>query len=271
MANIPFIKMHGIGNDFVIIDNRSGEYTLSTKKVTAIANRKTGIGCDQLVLMENAENADVAVTFYNPDGSQSDACGNATRCVARLLMQENNAKKVSVSTKAGVLGCEAVGDLVRVNMAKPKLDWNDIPLAKEHDTLDLAIGHGELKDPVAVNMGNPHAVFFVVDVNNIDLDNLGPELENHKMFPERANINVAEIINDEEIKLRVWERGTGETLACGSGACATLVAAVRKGLVDHKAVIHLKGGDLTVEWKVGKDVFMTGPTATVFTGEYNDG
>lgn len=259
---IGFLKMHGTGNDFVIFDGRKSRVSLSTKKIREIADRKFGIGCDQLILIENSKDADCFMKIYNSDGGEVSSCGNATRCVGAIIMAEKKENSAKIRTKAGLL--EAKKDkkgLISVNMGKARLNWNEIPLSKKMDTLHLDLKIGVLSDPVGVSMGNPHAVFFVDDVEKIDLARLGPALEHHKLFPERANIGVAEIESPASIRLRVWERGAGETLSCGTGACAALVAASRRGLTERKATIKLKGGSLTVEWLKNGHIIMSGPVA----------
>jgi diaminopimelate epimerase len=264
-----FVKMHGLGNDFVVLDIRASGLALTQGQVQAIADRRRGIGCDQLIVVEKPRNqvSDAWMTIYNPDGSQSGACGNATRCVAWLLMNEGKSDKVVIETRAGLLDGERRGDhLVAVDMGPARLDWRDIPLAEAQDTLHLGIASGPLHDPVGVNMGNPHAVFFVDDVSTIDLAALGPGLENHALFPERANIEIAQVVGPQTIRMRVWERSAGITQACGSGACATLVAAARRGLTGRKADVVLDGGTLTIEWLPDDHVLMTGPVALVYSG-----
>ncbi|HLO78192.1 MAG TPA: diaminopimelate epimerase [Magnetospirillum sp.] len=264
-----FLKMHGLGNDFVVLDGRASGLALSADAVRAIADRHRGVGCDQLIVIEPARNAvsDAWMTIYNPDGSQSGACGNATRCVAWLLMRQNGSDKVVIETKAGLLDGEARGDrLVAVDMGRARLDWRDIPLAEAVDTLHLGIQAGPLADPVGVSMGNPHAVFFVDDVAAIDLAALGPVLEHHPLFPERANIEIVQVLAPDRLRMRVWERSAGITQACGSGACATLVAAARRGLTGRKADVELDGGTLTIEWLADDHVLMTGPVALSFHG-----
>jgi diaminopimelate epimerase len=270
MAQRSFIKMHGLGNDFVVIDARAGDLKLSPAEAKAIADRHSGIGCDQLLILEKPAKpnlADVFMRILNSDGSESGACGNGTRCVADLLMRETGRDKLVIETSAGLLDAErASGGRVSVDMGPARLDWRDIPLKEACDTAHVPLSLGPLKDPVAVNMGNPHAVFFVDDVDKIDLAALGPVLERHAIFPERANIEVAQLIGPDRIKLRVWERGAGITLACGSGACATAVAAARRGLTGRKVAIVLERGELEIEWLKDGHVLMTGPVAVSFTG-----
>jgi diaminopimelate epimerase len=270
MAQRSFIKMHGLGNDFVVIDARERDIKLSPTEAKAIADRHSGVGCDQLLILEKPAKpnlADVFMRILNSDGSESGACGNGTRCVADLLMRENGRDKLVIETSAGLLDAErASGGRVSVDMGPARLDWRDIPLKEACDTAHVPLALGPLKDPVAVNMGNPHAVFFVDDVAKVDLAVLGPVLERHAMFPERANIEVAQLIGPDRIKLRVWERGAGITLACGSGACATAVASARRGLTGRKATIVLERGELEIEWPKDGHVLMTGPVAVSFTG-----
>lgn len=265
----PFIKMHGLGNDFVILDARSHALALTPEQVVAISDRNTGIGCDQLIVIEAARNrvSDAWMTIYNPDGSQSGACGNATRCVAWLLMEGSGTDKVVIETVAGLLDAERRGPLlVAVDMGPARLDWRDIPLASAVDTLHLPVSAGQLNDPVGVSMGNPHAVFFVDDVDAVELSALGPVLEHHPHFPERANIEIAQVLGPGRIRMRVWERGAGITRACGSGACAVAVAAARRGLTGRTAEVQLDGGTLSIEWLPDNHVLMTGPVATSFAG-----
>lgn len=264
-----FVKMHGLGNDFVVLDARASGLALSPGAVRAVADRHRGVGCDQLIVIEPARGStsDAWMTIYNPDGSESGACGNATRCVAWLLMGQSGDDKVVIETKAGLLDAEARGDsLVAVDMGRARLDWREIPLAEARDTLHLGIGAGPLADPVGVSMGNPHAVFFVDDVAAIDLAALGPVLEHHALFPERANIEIVQVLGPERLRMRVWERGAGITQACGTGACATLVAAARRGLCARKAEVVLDGGSLFIEWLADDHVLMTGPVALAFSG-----
>ena len=266
----PFIKMHGLGNDFVVIDARAKPLALSEAATRAIADRHTGVGCDQLIVMEAPRadhRSDVFMRILNADGSEVGACGNATRCVADLLMTETGRAKLVIETQAGLLQAErAPGGRVKVDMGPARLDWREIPLAKAADTLHVPLALGPLADPVAVNMGNPHAVFFVDDVKIINLATLGPKLEHDPLFPERANIGIAQILATDRLRLRVWERGAGITRACGSGACAALVAAARRGYTERRAVVVVDGGEIEIEWREDGHVMMTGPVAVSFTG-----
>jgi diaminopimelate epimerase len=270
MSEQRFIKMHGLGNDFVVLDRRANGGSIPAEAARALADRHRGVGCDQVIVIGESESglADVALRFFNPDGGESGACGNGTRCVGALLMDERGTDHLAVETLAGVLDIEkAGGGLVSVDMGLARTEWDEIPLAERADTLHLGISEGPLSDPVAVNMGNPHAVFFVEDAEAVDLPKHGPRLEHHRLFPERANIGVAQVIGTDRLRLRVWERGTGITLACGSGACAATVAAHRRNLTGRKVEIVLDGGPLAVEWLENGHVLMTGPVATSFTGE----
>jgi diaminopimelate epimerase len=273
MSGRPFIKMHGLGNDFVVIDARAQPLVLSDAQARAIADRKTGVGCDQFIVIEPPKNGstDAAMHIRNADGGEVEACGNASRCVAQLLMREKGKDRVAIDTAAGVIVAEnAGGGLVAIDFGPARLDWRQIPLARAMDTLHLDLALGPLSDPVAVNVGNPHAVFFVPDAEAIDLKTLGPQLERHALFPERCNIEAATVLSPTRIRMRVWERGVGITRACGTGACATLVAAVRRGLTGRKAEIVLDGGALDIEWTGDGHVRMTGPVATSFSGTLDD-
>jgi diaminopimelate epimerase len=264
-----FIKMHGLGNDFVVFDTRTAPLALDGNQARAIADRRTGIGCDQLITLEPARDrrADVFMRIHNADGGEVEACGNAARCIATLLMKETGRDRVTIETVVGLLDAARNGDsLVSVDFGPALLDWLEIPLAREMDTLHLDCSLGPLSDPVAVNIGNPHAVFFVPDAEKIDLESLGAKLEHHPLFPERVNVEIAHRTPDGRLRMRVWERGVGITRACGTGACATLVAASRRGLTARKAGVILDGGLLTIEWRADGHVIMTGPVATSFTG-----
>lgn len=268
--DMKFKKMHGLGNDFVILDAREENVVLTPDDMALIADRRRGAGCDQIVVMDRSDVADVRVYFFNADGSESGACGNASRCVADLVMSGNGKDSCSIEVNGGILECRKAGDLaVTVDMGPPNTDWRDIPLARECDTLHLPLDHGGVSDPVAVNMGNPHCIFFVDDVEDIPVDELGAYFEMHALFPERANIGFAQVHDRGTIRLRTWERGAGMTEACGSNACAAAVSAVRRSLTDRKVEIELDGGFLTIEWREDDGhVLMTGPVAYVFEGTF---
>ncbi|MEE3626665.1 diaminopimelate epimerase [Nitrospirillum sp. BR 11752] len=269
-----FLKMHGLGNDFVVLDARTTPLSLTGAQARVLADRRFGVGCDQIIILEPPQTAgaDVFMRILNPDGSESGACGNATRCVASLIAAEGAGRdRLTVETISGLLPAVRHADgLVTVDMGPARLDWQQIPLAEPADTLSLDVAAGPLSRPCAVNMGNPHAVFFVDDAEAVDLPQWGPQLEHHTAFPERANIEVATVVAPGRVRMRVWERGAGITLACGSGACATLVAAARRGLTGRKADIVMDGGTLTIEWREDGHVLMTGPVATAFSGELDD-
>lgn len=260
----PFVKMHGCGNDFVIIDGRTRSAAITPAAAAQIANRHTGVGCDQLIVLEPAVTADVFMRIYNPDGSQAGACGNATRCVADILMRETGRGDVTIQTISGDLPATLLSDgRVSVDMGAPRLEWEDVPLARPMDTVRLDLP-GE---PAALSMGNPHVTFFVADAEAVPVAERGPLLEHDALFPARANIGFAQVIDPRTIRLRLWERGAGLTLACGSGACATLVNAHRRGLTDRKAKVIVDGGTLEIEWRPDGHVLMAGPVATVFLGQ----
>lgn len=267
---LPFLKMHGAGNDFVIFDARKEPFHLSKEQVERIAARHTGVGCDQVIVLEPSDKADVFMRIYNADGGEVGNCGNATRCVGWIVMEETGKHSMSIEIKSGLSRCERIkGTHIRADMGEPSFDWKDIPLSEPRDTLHLGISLGDLSDPVAVSMGNPHAVFVVPDVKHLRIRDIGPMLEHYPLFPERANISFAQPLTQNKVRLRVWERGVGETLACGTAACATLVALHQRGLIDNKADIDLPGGTLGVTWdKDTNHVWMTGPVVLSFRGEW---
>ena len=262
MQEIPFIKMHGLGNDFVIIDQRKQDINLNQNLIQRIADRNKGVGFDQLAIILNSKEADAELVFFNSDGSESRTCGNATRCIAKHLMQEKKTNDLKLSTDGIILIAKNVGvNLTSVNMGVPKFEWHDIPISKKIDTLKLPIeGH-----PTGTSIGNPHCTFFVEDLENIDLNKIGPEIENHPLFPERTNVQFAKILNPNRIRVRVWERGTGVTLASGSSSCAVAVAAIRNEFTQNKVTVDLDGGSLEVNW-TSDGVWLTGPTAHSFSG-----
>jgi diaminopimelate epimerase len=269
---VPFRKMHGLGNDFVVLDARHADLPITPARAAAIADRRRGIGCDQFIVLEPGTDgapgdADVFMRIRNPDGSESGACGNATRCIASLVAAETGKGRVTVRTIAGDLPAEALpGDLWRVDMGPARLGWREVPLAREMDTLHLPLSRGAVADPAACSMGNPHATFFVPELDAVPVAEVGPSLEHDPIFPERANIGFVQVLTPGHIRLVVWERGAGLTLACGSGACAALVNAARRGLTGRRATVTLPGGDLEIEWRGDGHVLMTGPVATAFTG-----
>lgn len=265
-----FRKMHGCGNDFMVLDARRTPFALTPTRAAALADRRRGIGCDQLITIELApegSDADALMRIRNPDGAEAGACGNATRCVAALLAHEAGRRHLVIRTAAGNLAADILPDgWVQVDMGAPSLDWRDIPLVRAMDTLRLDLARGPVAQPAAASMGNPHATFFVADLDALAIAELGPALEHDPLFPERANIGFAQVLAPDRIRLRVWERGAGLTLACGSGACAALVNAHRRGLAARRATLILDGGELLIEWRADGHVLMTGPVATAYTG-----
>ena len=271
MSGTPYLKMNGLGNDFVVVDARGGGRHFPPEAVRRIADRDSGIGADQFVVLEKprAPAADVFMRIYNADGGEIDACGNASRCIAALVAEERGTPSVTLETNAGLLAAEVHGGTVSVDMGRPKFDWDQIPLAEEFaDTTGIELQIGPIDDPIVhtpsvVNVGNPHAVFWVKDdPDNYDLGRFGPLLENHPIFPERANISLARVLSPDRIKVRVWERGAGLTLACGTAACAVAVAAARRKLTSRSVTVELPGGDLSITWRDGDGhIAMTGPWA----------
>ncbi len=262
-TQFPFMKMHGLGNDFVVVDARHQNLEITPALARGIAHRQFGVGFDQLALIEQGA-GDAHLTFYNADGSTSAACGNATRCIARHLMEESGKTALHLTTDRGDLFAQDAGQgLTSVNMGAPQLAWDEIPLAEEMDTLELPVEGG----PTATGMGNPHCTFFVEDAELIPLEEFGPRYEHHPLYPERTNVQVAHLVGPDHIRMRVWERGVGVTLASGSSSCATAVAAARRGLTGRKVQIDLDGGTLWIDWR-DDGVWMTGPTMHVFTGSF---
>lgn len=277
MSGVSFIKMHGLGNDFVIIDLRAQKLALDPDRIRRITDRHRGVGADMLITMEPRRDprGRIFMGIHNADGGEVDACGNATRCVARLLFEETGQKHAVIETGAGLLQCWAAeGGQITVDMGAPKFEWEQIPLAERMDTRGIDIKIGPIDNPVlafpsAVNIGNPHCVFFVPDIAAHDPERIGPLVENHMLFPERANVSFAQIRARNDIRLRVWERGVGVTQACGTAACAAVAAAARKGrnLADRKARVELDGGFLEIDWRTADDhIYMTGPAALAFNG-----
>jgi len=259
--DLPFMKMHGLGNDFVVVDARACDLNITATMAKGIGDRHFGVGFDQLAVISNGS-GDAYLTFYNADGSVSAACGNATRCIARYLMDESGADHLHLTTDRGDLVARDAGNgLTAINMGQPQLQWDEIPLGHEMDTLELPIDGA----PTATGMGNPHCTFFVPDVAAIDLAQFGPTIEHHPLFPMRTNVQIAQIVGPDHIRMRVWERGVGVTWASGSSSCATGVAAARRGLTGRDVRIDLDGGTLHVNWRED-GVWMTGPTMHVFSG-----
>ena len=257
-----FSKMHGLGNDFVVIDMREHTVPMTAARARAIADRHTGIGCDQVILIGRSDHADVSMRIINADGSEVSACGNATRCIPLFLGRD-----VTIQTGAGILEARTDGEGASVDMGRPGFAWDEIPLAYAMDTLRLPVGWEDLPAPACVNVGNPHVVFFVDDLDAVNCARLGALIETDPLFPERVNVNFAQMTVPGHIRLIVWERGAGLTQACGTGACATAVAAIRRGLTSGPVIVSLPGGDLVIEWEPDRPIRMTGPATHVFDGE----
>ncbi len=262
--------MQAAGNDFVVIDERTASLALQPYAIAALADRRRGVGCDQVILLQPASEpgADAFVRFFNSDGGESGACGNGTRCAAAFLAGQTGSRVVRLHGTAGPLASEMLGGgEVRVDMGPARLDWRDVPLSRAADTLHLDLEHLHLGgDASACSMGNPHATWFVEDLDRVDAAREGAALEHHTLFPERANIGFAQVLGHTRIRLVVWERGAGRTPACGSGACAAVVNAHRRGLVGRECAVEMPGGVLHVAWREDGHVLLAGPTATVFTG-----
>jgi diaminopimelate epimerase len=264
-----FLKMHGLGNDFVVFDARDRALALSTEQIRHVADRRRGIGCDTVVIIRpGGAEADASLLFVNADGVEAESCGNATRCVARLLMEERGLNRVCLATVGGMLLCSDAGrGHVSVDMGPAQLDWQKIPMAKEVDTAKFSLDvDGHILQASAVSMGNPHCVLFVPDADKALVAELGPRIEKLPLFPKRVNVEFAQILSPSHIRMRVWERGIGITQACGTGACAVVVVAARRNLADRKAVVTLDGGDLAIEWRDDGHVLMTGPATLSFRG-----
>ena len=266
-GTVRFVKMHGLGNDFVVIDRRRGAPPVTPALARALSDRRRGVGFDQLAVIDVGDDSDLTLSFLNADGSASATCGNATRCIAAAEMAATGRDRLTIRTERGLLTAEdAGGGLTRVSLGPPLTDWREIPLAEETDTLHLPLDG----DPVATGMGNPHCTFFVDNAAAVDLAALGPATETHPLFPERTNVQVAQVTGPDRLRVRVWERGAGITEASGSSSCAVAVAAARRGLTGRRVTVDLDGGTLEIDWR-DDGVWMTGPTATVFTGEIDAG
>jgi diaminopimelate epimerase len=273
--SVPFRKMNGLGNDFVVLDARPGPLALGPREAASIADRKTGVGCDQLIALEPSQQADVFMRIWNADGGEVGACGNAARCVAALVSAERGRPDVTIETESAILGARVNADgSVTIDMGSPRFAWDEIPLAEPfHDTRRIELQLGPIDDPVlhspsAVNVGNPHCIFFVEDADAHDLGRFGPMLEHHPLFPERANISLTQVTAPDAIKLRTWERGAGLTRACGTAACAAAVAAARRGLTGRGLRVSLPGGDLHIDWRESDGhILMTGPYALDYEGK----
>ena len=262
---VPFRKMHGLGNDFIVIDARVSPVAMSAARAAALADRCTGIGCDQLIVLEPSNAADVRMRIFNHDGSEVEACGNASRAVGMLLGGSQR-----IETLGGVIASSATTGGASVDMGPARFEWDAIPLAYAMDTLTMPVGWEDLETPAAVNVGNPHVVFFVPDADAVNLARLGPLIETDPLFPERVNVGVASVVGPSHIKLRVWERGVGLTRACGTGACAAAVLAIRRKLVASPVRVDLPGGPLEIVWAEGGTILMTGPASLSFSGTFDD-
>jgi diaminopimelate epimerase len=261
---VRFVKMHGLGNDFVVLDARDHAIPeITTALAAALADRHAGIGCDQLILLERSTAADLRMRIFNADGGEVEACGNAARAVGLL-----HGRPASLETAGGIIVVTPGDAGVAVDMGEPRFEWDAIPLAYAMDTHSLPVAWEALENPTAVNVGNPHVIFFVDDCDAVELDRLGPEIEHDVLFPERINVNVATVVDREQIRLRVWERGVGLTRACGTGACATAVGAMRRGLVGRSVTVRLPGGPLRIDWTADNRMIMTGPATRSFQGEF---
>jgi|TARA_B100001142_G_scaffold14448_1_gene13667 diaminopimelate epimerase len=268
MQKIEFTKMHGLGNDFVIIDKRSNEIEINDNLIQKLSDRRTGAGCDQLITINDPKNkdADVSIDIFNPAGDKAEACGNGTRCVAKILFNENNEKEtLKILSDAGTLIAKKVGDQISVNMGIVTTEWDRIPLTKEMDTLNVPIHVDGFDSGVAVNIGNPHVVFFGKSIENINLNEIGPKIEQHHFFPNKTNVEFIEVVNSNTIKMKVWERGAGITLACGSGACAAVYAGWKKKLIEKNSEVQLEKGSLHINI-VNNEAIMTGPAEISYNG-----
>jgi len=268
--NFSFIKTQALGNDFVILDQRHHPLTLSESQIKMLADRRSGIGCDQVIVIEEPRRPKTAafVRFFNANGSESEACGNGTRCVALLLMQEDETS-LMLETMAGLLPIHrSAAGVISVNMGQPKFDWQDIPLDRPRNTLDLSLRYQGVSKPVAVNMGNPHLVFFVADLNQVSIAKIGSKFECHPWFPRHVNVGFAQVLSNQQIRLKVWERGVGLTPACGSGACAAVAAAHKRSLTGRQVSVLVDGGTIEIDWQK-ESLWMVGPAAFAFTGKIN--
>ena len=261
---VPFFKMHGLGNDFVVLDARETELPdLSPAMIRTLCDRRCGIGCDQLIVLEPSATADFRMRIHNSDGGGAEACGNAARAVALL-----HGRRAEVETAGGPITLEPTAHGARVDMGHPRFDWDAIPLAYPMDTANMPVAWDDLCDPAAINVGNPHVVFVVDPDAAIDLATLGPQIEQDPLFPRGVNVNVASLLDKDRLRLDVWERGAGLTRACGTGACASAVVAMRRGLIGERATVTLPGGDLVIEWRPGETIRMTGPAKAAFEGSF---
>ena len=268
MQKIEFIKMHGLGNDFVIIDRRKNNVKINKDIIHKLSDRRTGAGCDQIITIDKniSSDYDARIQIFNPNGDNAEACGNGTRCVAKLLFDEKNITNLKLQSLAGILNAQKINDdIISVNLGRISHHWKDIPLAREVDTLNMPIELENFTSGVAINVGNPHIVFFGKKINLFDLNRFGPKIENHELFPEKTNVEIVEVVNRKVIIMKVWERGAGITLACGSGACAAVYASILKGVTDNDVEVKLAKGSLQVKIK-NNEAIMMGPAEESFRG-----
>jgi len=268
MEKINFIKMHGLGNDFVIIDKRQNNIKITKDIITKISDRKSGAGCDQLITINTSNKIDVhaQIKIFNSNGDKAEACGNGTRCVAKILFDESDKNEINILSDSGILHAKKINNKdISVNLGKLSTKWDEIPLSKNTDSLNIPINIDGFSNGVAVNIGNPHCVFFGKNIAEVDLFNIGPKIENHNLFPNKTNVEIIEVINKQKIKMRVWERGVGLTLACGSGACASVYAGQIKNLLDNNVEVELERGSLFINIEKNKAT-MTGPAEISFIG-----
>ena len=274
MNNLEAYKMDGLGNDFIIFDNRKKSIFLTKDQIIKISNRNN-IGCDQVIFINEDKNHDAFLKFYNSDGGEISACGNGSRCAAYFLMKENNHEKISLRTNAGILQAKSnTKDLVSINIGQPNFEWNKIPLTKKMNNKNLeikinSIDGKEIKGGFSLSVGNPHVIFFVEDLNKFNLEEIGPKIENHNYFPEKCNVTLAKVISKKLIKVKVWERGAGLTKACGTAACATAVAANINGLTDNKTEIEFALGNLSITIDQNNSIRMKGPVSDITNIEIN--
>ena len=268
MNNLEAYKMDGLGNDFIIFDKRKKSISLTKDQIVKISDRNS-IGCDQVIFIDKDESNNAFLKFYNSDGGEISACGNGSRCVAYLLMKENNSKKISLRTKAGILHAELNDkNLVSISMGQPNFEWNKIPLSKKMDNQNLKIKINDIDGKEAIggfslSIGNPHVIFFVEDFNQFNLKEIGPKIENHSYFPEKCNVTLATVKNKKHIKVKVWERGAGLTKACGTAACATVVSGFVLKLNERCVDIEFNEGLLNIDWKKDNNIYMTGKVSEV--------
>ena len=272
MGKINFIKMHGLGNDFIIIDKRLNNIEITRGLINQLSDRNSGAGCDQLITIETTKQKDVhaRIEIFNPNGDKAEACGNGTRCVAKLLFDESDLNEIQILSDAGTLNAKKTNsDNISINLGRLSTHWKKIPLSKEVDSLNIPINLDGFSNGVAINIGNPHCIFFGKNIKDVDLNNIGPNVENHELFPNKTNVEIVEVINERKIKMRVWERGAGLTLACGSGACAAVYAGQLKNILSKntEVEVELERGSLFINIK-NQEAIMIGPAEISFYGSF---